>query len=82
MKSVTFLLKLNIREVREYSLTQKHRSRDVVKDIEVNQFIDWEEELQYFRYNRLDKQTAVDACTKFECLIITDATVVITTDTI
>ncbi|KAG1455139.1 hypothetical protein G6F55_007238 [Rhizopus delemar] len=69
-------------EVREYSLTQKHRSRDVVKDIEVNQFIDWEEELQYFRYNRLNKQTAVDACTKFEYLIITDATVVITTDTI
>ncbi|KAI9243867.1 sister chromatid cohesion C-terminus-domain-containing protein [Sporodiniella umbellata] len=67
-------------EIREYNPNHKRRSRDVVKDTEMSQSIEWAEELFYFQHSRLDLVTGAQACSKFEYLIISDTTAIVTTD--
>lgn len=51
-----------------------------MKDIEMSQTIEWEEEITYFQHNCLDRRTGIQACSKFEYLIMNDATAIVTTD--
>lgn len=63
-------------EIREYNPNVRKRSRDVTKDLEVKNMIDWDE-LLYFKVGALNKKTASDACIRFEYLIMSDMTVII-----
>ncbi|RCI03673.1 Sister chromatid cohesion protein 2, partial [Rhizopus stolonifer] len=67
-------------EIREYNPNNTRRPRDVMKDIEMSQTIEWEEEITYFQHNCLDRRTGIQACSKFEYLIMNDATAIVTTD--
>ncbi|CEG81367.1 hypothetical protein RMATCC62417_15580 [Rhizopus microsporus] len=67
-------------QICKYNPNNKHRSRDITKDLEMPQFIDWEEELLYFKHCTLDRRTGIDACSKFEYLIMNDTTALVMTD--
>lgn len=58
----------------------KKKARDVTKDLEMEGLIDWNQ-LLFFKLGKLDKMTASDACFKFEYLIMSDTTAVISEDT-
>lgn len=66
-------------EIREFNPNIKKKARDVTKDLEMEGLIDWKQ-LLYFERGKLDKITASDACYKFEYLIMSDTTAVISED--
>jgi hypothetical protein len=67
-----------ISEIRQFNPNiKKKRSRDVTKDMEMNGFIDWNQLLYFKRGGKLNKQTASDACSRFEYLIMSDTTAII-----
>lgn len=67
-------------EIREFNPNSKRKARDVTKDVEVSGIIDWNE-LLYFKHGKtLNKQTASDACIRFEYLIMSDTTAVVIED--
>ncbi|KAL9552609.1 hypothetical protein MBANPS3_003692 [Mucor bainieri] len=67
-------------EIREFNPNSKRRPRDVTKDMDVKDTIDWTELLYFKHGKRLDKQTASDACIRFEYLIMSDTTAVVIED--
>ncbi|CAO3606861.1 unnamed protein product [Mucor fragilis] len=67
-------------EIREFNPNSKRRPRDVTRDMDVKDTIDWTE-LLYFKHGKiLNKQTASDACIRFEYLIMSDTTAVVIED--
>ncbi|KAK4509350.1 uncharacterized protein ATC70_007701 [Mucor velutinosus] len=67
-------------EIREFNPNSKRRPRDVTKDMDVKDTIDWTELLYFKHGKRLNKQTASDACIRFEYLIMSDTTAVVIED--
>lgn len=67
-------------EIREFNPNSKRRPRDVTRDMDVKDTIDWTELLYFKHGKRLDKQTASDACIRFEYLIMSDTTAVVIED--
>lgn len=67
-------------EIREFNPNSKRRSRDVTKDVDVEDTIDWTELLYFKHGKRLNKQIASDACIRFEYLIMSDTTAVVVED--
>lgn len=67
-------------EIREFNPNSKRRPRDVTKEIDVKDTIDWTELLYFKNARQLNKQTASDACIRFEHLIMSDTTAVVIED--
>lgn len=63
-------------EIREFNPNVKHKARDVTVDSDIEAVIHFDE-LMYFQNGQLTKQSASDACLKFEYLIMNDTTAVI-----
>ncbi|GAN03777.1 hypothetical protein MAM1_0047d03232 [Mucor ambiguus] len=69
-------------EIREFNPNSKRRPRDVTRDMDVKDTIDWTELLYFKNGKRLNKQTASDACIRFEYLIMSDTTAAVIEDVV
>ena len=67
-------------EIREFVPNSTKKARDVVKDMEVDEYIEWNKLLYFESGYRLNKKTASDACYKFEYYIMSDTTITIVGD--
>ncbi|KAI8369991.1 sister chromatid cohesion C-terminus-domain-containing protein [Blakeslea trispora] len=67
-------------EIRQYKPNSSKKGRDITRDFEIQQCIDWNDLYYYRKGQKMCKLAAMDACLRFEHLLMNDATASVTED--
>ncbi|CAO3607925.1 unnamed protein product [Cunninghamella blakesleeana] len=71
-KKLMNLYHIDETELQEFDINEKGKTRAITKDFEVNQYVDWKNEITYFKLNKFDLFTASEACINFDKVMYED----------